>query len=146
MKIIIDGDSCPIKNIIKNVAKKRNLCILIVTNLAHFIEDEEMKVIRVDINPQAADIAIMNHTEKGDVIVTEDYGLAAMVLGKGAYAISSRGLIFTNKRIDSLLEERHIKAKCRRSGKKTKGPKKLLNEDKEKFQEKFIKLLNMLDL
>ena len=77
-----------------------------------------------------------------DIVVTQDYGLAAMAIGKGAKAVNQNGLIFTNANIDRLLMERHIGQKIRRSGGKTKGPAKRTKEDDTRFEMAFEKLLS----
>ena len=76
-----------------------------------------------------------------DIVVTQDFGLAAMVLGKGARAVNQNGLVYTNDNIDKLLMERHIGAKVRRGGGRTKGPAKRTKEDNERFEAVFIELL-----
>ena len=81
-----------------------------------------------------------------DVVVTQDFGLAAMVLGKGARAVNQNGLVYTNENIDKLLMERHIGAKIRRSGGRTKGPAKRIQEDNERFEAAFAKLLDSEDI
>ena len=80
-----------------------------------------------------ADIQIINLSAKGDIIITQDWGLAAMVLGKGAYALSPGGKVFRAETIDFLLEEREIKSKLRRSGGRTKGPDKRTAKDDQRF-------------
>jgi uncharacterized protein YaiI (UPF0178 family) len=84
--------------------------------------------------PQETDIKIINMTHEGDVVVTQDWGLAAMVLGKGAICLSPTGREFRSERIEFLLEEREVKSKFRRSGGKTKGPKKRTVEDDRRFE------------
>ena len=73
--------------------------------------------------------------------MTQDFGLAAMVLGKGARAVNQNGLVYTNENIDKLLMERYIGAKVRRGGGRTKGPAKRTKEDNERFETIFVELL-----
>ena len=91
----------------------------------------------------AVDIALANLCQSGDIAVTQDYGVAALVLGKGGYAIHQSGKIFTNENIDGLLMERHINKKARMSSSKNhlKGPKKRTKEDDLRFESAFESLL-----
>jgi len=84
---------------------------------------------------------VVNNTSRGDIVVTQDWGLAALVLGKGAFAISPSGRIFSEDNIDFLLEERSLKAKFRRAGGRTKGPSARTREDDRRFQESFLLLV-----
>ena len=77
-----------------------------------------------------------------DVVVTQDFGLAAMVLGKGARVVNQNGFVYTDQNIEKLLMERHIGQKMRRSGARTKGPTKRKKEDNDRFEAVFIKLLD----
>jgi uncharacterized protein len=129
-KIIVDGDACSVKEEILQVATGAQIPVVLVTSMAHYGKQlEGIEYIFVDNFPQAADMAIIKHVRSGDIIVTQDYGLAAIGLGKGAYVISFRGKIFTEENIDRLLLQRHIDGKIRRSGGKTKGPKPMIKED-----------------
>lgn len=96
MKIIIDADACPVVDIAVDIAKERNLeCILVCDN-THLIQKDGAETIIVDKGVDSADCKIANLTEKGDVIITQDYGLAALVLGKGGKALNQNGLIYSD--------------------------------------------------
>lgn len=90
----------------------------------------------------AADLAVMNNTSTGDIVVTQDWGLAALVLGKGAFALSPSGRIYSEQNMDFLLEERFLKAKHRRAGGRTKGPAARTNQDDYRFEQSFLKVLD----
>ncbi len=124
MKIIIDADACPVTDITVRTAKERNLPCIIVCDNAHSIERDGAETVVVDKGADSADCRIANLTEKGDVIVTQDYGLAALVLGKGAKALNQNGLIYTDSNIENLLFTRFIGKKERMAGNRTRGPKK----------------------
>ena len=111
MKIIIDADACPVVDITVNTAKERGFECIIVCDNTHSIEKDGAKTIVVDKGADSADCKIANLTEKGDVIVTQDYGLAALILGKGGKALNQNGLIYTESNIDNLLFTRHISKK-----------------------------------
>jgi uncharacterized protein YaiI (UPF0178 family) len=89
---------------------------------------------------QETDIKIFNLAERGDIVVTQDWGLAAMILGKGAKCLSPTGREFRSKRIEFLLEERETKSKIRRGGGRTKGPRKRTVDDDRRF-EKCLELM-----
>jgi len=91
--------------------------------------------------PQAADIAVANRARPGDVVVTQDWGLAALVLGRGCRAISPAGHTYRPETIDMLLEERHVKARVRRSGGRTRGPRPRTAEDEARFEKAFSRAL-----
>jgi len=130
MKIVVDGDACPKKvlPICMELGIKYAVEVWTIASFNHnIISDHHIVVGDAD---QETDIKVLNLTQAGDVIITQDWGLAAMVLGKKARCISPTGREFSNENIDFLLEERDIKAKLRRSGSRTKGPhKRTMQED-----------------
>jgi uncharacterized protein YaiI (UPF0178 family) len=138
MKIIIDADACPVVDITIGLAKERGLPCIIVCDNTHSIEKDGAKTIVVDKGADSADCKIANLTEKGDVVITQDYGLAALILGKGAKALNQNGLIYTNDNIDNLLFTRHVSRKERMAGNRTKGPKKRTHQNDLDFINSFI--------
>lgn len=130
------------KREIVEVARKLLAPVLMVASYDHFIAPEEgVRIVQVDRSDQSVDLYISNHVARGDIVVTQDFGLAAIVLGKGALAISPRGQLYDNGNIDYLMERRHELAKRRRAGGKTKGPKALTGEDRSYFQQNLTKVL-----
>lgn len=142
MRIIVDADACPVKNIIEAEAKKRNLPVIMVSNFNHNIASDYAEVIWVDDTAEAADLAIINMLKSDDIVVTQDYGLASLVLGKRAQAINPLGRVYTLENIDTLLMQRHINSKARKAGLKISNPKKRNTLDDEKFRVNFIKLID----
>lgn len=141
IKIIVDGDACPGKDIIARVASENKIEVLWIASLEHQGKPiANFKYIVVDNFPQATDMAVVKNVKKGDIVITQDYGLAALVLSKGAKAISPRGMIYSEGNIDRLLLQRHVDAKIRRGGGKTKGPKGM-TKDTFIFFEKGLRLL-----
>ena len=138
MKIIIDADACPVVDITVGIAKERGLECIIVCDNTHSIEKDWAKTIVVDKGADSADCKIANITEKGDIIVTQDYGLAALILGKGGKALNQNGLVYTESNIDNLLFTRHISKKERMAGNRTKGPKKRTHQNDLDFIESFV--------
>lgn len=137
MKIIIDADACPVVDIAVGIAKERNLeCILVCDN-THFIQKDGAETVIVDKGADSADCKIANLTEKRDVVITQDYGLAALVLGKGGKALNQNGLIYSDTNIENLLFTRFIGKKERMAGNRTKGPKKRTAQDDVDFIKAF---------
>jgi uncharacterized protein len=133
MKIIVDADACP-KNALQicmHLGKKYAVPIWTVASFNHNIVSDHHVI--VDSDSQAADIKVINLTEAGDIVITQDWGLASMVLGKPAYCLSPVGREYRSDNIEFLMEEREIKAKVRRSGGRTKGPSKRTDKDDQVF-------------
>mgnify|MGYP000005551255 CR=1 FL=1 len=146
MKIIVDADACPVKDIVLKVSRKYGIVALFVCSISHYTnyyETNKVKPIYVDNVFQSADMAIINKAKDGDVVVTGDYGLAAMVLSKGACAISYNGKLFDNSTIDDLLDKRHQSMKSLRSGQRIKGPRKRCKEDDERFQATLERMISI---
>ncbi|MUK89387.1 YaiI/YqxD family protein [Ornithinibacillus sp. L9] len=138
MKIYIDADASPVKDIVIKIAKKAQIPVILVKSFSHFSHDEEIdgvETVYVDTGADAADYRIMKLAQKNDIIITQDYGLASLGLGKGCIVLHHKGFAYTNENIDQLLQTRHASAKARRSGQKTKGPKPFTDQEKKKFTE-----------
>jgi len=144
-KILVDADSCPVKDSIYKVAQDLDIPVLLVASTSHRIYDESDKVrtITVDNVPQAADIALANNVAAGDILVTGDYGLAAVALSKQATPLSPRGFIFTDRNIESLLLQKHIEAKIRMAGGRTNGPRAFTVADTHRFEKTLRKLVSL---
>lgn len=141
MKILVDADACPVKNVIIKVAKEFRLNVIMIIDNTHILEDSYCEIIVVDKARDSVDLALINRVHKGDVVVSQDYGVAAMALAKECYAISNHGLVFDKNNIDRLLFERHISQKIRKAGGKTSNPKKRTNEDNVHFEKVFRELI-----
>lgn len=141
LKVIVDADACPrgCLAILQKYQDKWGYRLLTVSSVDHQIENPHH--ITVDKGRDAADFAIVNHTQKGDIVITQDWGLAALVLAKRAFALSPSGRIYSEKNIEFLLEERSLKASFRRSGGRTKGPRARTTEDNARFENRFLLLL-----
>jgi uncharacterized protein YaiI (UPF0178 family) len=144
LKILVDADACPVKDDIVELAAQRELPVTLYANFHHVMPDfPGVEMICVDDAPDEADWVIANAAQKGDVVVTQDYPLASLALGKGAFALSPRGLIFTEDNIFSLLEERHRTLARIRNGKRPKkGPKPFAKGDRQKFRTAFVRILD----
>ena len=145
MEILVDADACPVIYPVESVAQKHNVPVTLLCDTSHILEPEYSKVVMVDRGADSVDIILVNNCKKGDIVVTQDYGVAAMALGKGAYAIHQSGKWYTNENIDQMLMERHLNKKARRSSHKNhmKGPRKRTEEDDVRFAQSFEKLIQM---
>ena len=141
MRIIVDADGCPGKILIEKAAMENSIELIMYCDLNHVLSSEYASIRYVDSGFQSVDMKIANEAKSKDIIITQDFGVAAMVLAKGAYAIGPKGHIYDDDNIDKLLFERHMSSKLRRSGGKTFGPKKRTNEDDEKLYYNLIKLI-----
>lgn len=141
MKLLIDADACPVVDIALRCAIENDTeeCILLC-DTSHMIERDGARTIVVSKGADSADFALVNMVKTGDIVVTQDYGLAAMCLAKKAYVLNQNGLIFTELNIGSLLEQRHISKKIRMSGGRTKGPSKRTKEQDEAFLQSLQKI------
>ncbi|HEX7056951.1 MAG TPA: YaiI/YqxD family protein [Bacilli bacterium] len=144
-KIVVDADACPVKDEIRAAGKKHGIEVLMVASFDHrLIPEDGVQVVQVDRSDQSADLYIANHLQGGDVLITQDFGLAAIGLGKGAYVLSNRGQNYKDETMAFLLEQRHRNAKLRRKGRYGKGPKPFTDEDRHFFLHALTKLLTAL--
>lgn len=121
MKILVDADACPVKRIIVRLARQKGVPVTMLIDTSHELNDGYSSIITVDKRADSVDFALVAILSADDIVVTQDYGLAAMALAKGAKAVNQNGLVFTGANIDKLLMERYIGRKTRMSGGKTKG-------------------------
>lgn len=142
MKILVDADACPVKDIIIRIAGVNGIKVVMFIDTSHILNYETAEIVTVDKARDSVDIALTNRTNKGDIVVTQDYGVAAMSLAKGAYAINQNGLIYNESNMDRLLFERHLSGKLRRSGMKTSGMKKRTKENDDSFRIAFKALID----
>lgn len=140
-KVLIDADACPVWRLAVKICRENDVEYVLVCDVSHQFK-EEFNVVYVDGGADAADYKIVEMTNEGDVVITQDYGLATMVLSKAAYAINQNGMIYDDKNIMSLLESRAFNAKMRRHKKShLKGPKKRIGEQDISFADSFSKLI-----
>ena len=161
MQIFVDADACPVVDIVETIAEKYNISTTLLCDTNHILYSDYSDVIVVGAGVDAVDYKLISICHKGDVVVSQDYGVAAMALGKGAYAIHQSGKWYTDENIDRMLMERHLNKKARRGSSKNhiKGrtmsgghrlcadrsgsvdSKKRTSEDDERFAQSFEKLV-----
>ena len=146
MRVFFDADACPVVGIIEKVAREHNVPVTLLCDTNHVLFSDYSEVIVVGAGADAVDYKLISICHKGDIVVSQDYGVAAMALGKGAYAIHQSGKWYTNENIDQMLMERHLNKKARRASRKNhlKGPRKRTSEDNERFRESFEKMIQVL--
>ena len=123
MRILVDADACPVKGIVVEMARQRGIPVLMVTDTSHRIQDGYSQVITVDKGRDSADLRLANEMEPGDIVVTQDFGVAALALGKGCRALNQNGLVFTGQNMDQLLFERYVGQKSAPGRQAHPGPR-----------------------
>ena len=143
--ILVDADACPVVRQVKVAARRHALPMTLLCDEHHLMHSEYAQVCHVSSGADAVDIALMNLCRRGDIVVTQDYGVAAMALGKGAYAIHHSGKRYTDGNIDMMLMERHLAKKARRASGKhhLRGPSKFTEEDRQRFSAAFEELISL---
>ncbi len=142
MHIYIDADACPVIPIAEEIARRFGLPVTLLCDTSHVLSSAYSEVKAVSQGPDAVDLALINLCRRGDIVLTQDYGVAALALGKGAFAIHHSGKRFTDGNIDGLLMDRHLNKKARRSGKHPSGGmKKRTPEEDRQFASGFEKLI-----
>ena len=143
-RVLIDADACPVVRIAEEIARKHGVPVTLLCDTSHILRSDYSEIRIIGEGADAVDFALVNLCRKGDIVVTQDYGVAAMALGKGAYAIHQSGMPYTEDNIDQLLMERHLAKKARMSAQGKhhfKGPKKRPKEDDERFARSFEELI-----
>ncbi len=146
MRILVDADACPVVRIIEQTAKQYGIEVVLFCDTNHVLFSDYGTVRTVGAGADAVDFALTAECKRGDIVVTQDYGVAAMILSKGAYGLHQSGMRYTDENIDRLLAERHIAKKARMSRAKhhVKGPKKRTPEDDLRFRAALEALLQAI--
>lgn len=149
-RIWVDADACPVKENIVEMARPVAFPAVFVVSYAHDIrgiaDGSLVRVVQIEQAPQAVDLYIVNHVQEGDLVVTDDYGLASLVLAKGCLALSFRGKRFSKDQMDSLLQQRYFAQKARRSGKRLKGPKAFDRHAAVRFEIELNRILHEMSM
>ena len=140
MKILVDADACPVVRIVEQTAERYKIPVVLLCDTNHVLQSSYSEIKVIGAGADAVDFALVNQCGKGDIVVTQDYGVAAMILGKGAHGIHQSGKWYTNENIDQMLMERHLAKKARMGKGKhhLKGPAKRTEDDDERFHFYFL--------
>ena len=139
--VLIDADGCPVVDLTIRICRACSVPVLILCDTAHRIERDGAETMVFDKGADSVDFALVNRVRPGDIVITQDYGLAAMCLSRRARVLNQNGLEYTADNIDGLLEQRHYNKKLLRAGKHLKGPAKRTKEQDEAFGETLEKML-----
>lgn len=137
----VDADGCPVVDSTIAVARRCGCRCVLVCDTAHEFAREGAETLTVSQGADSADLCIVQRVRCGDVVVTQDYGLAALCLARRARPIRQDGLPYTDDNIEALLSERYTSAKARRAGARLKGPKKRDPRQNRVFEEALLRLL-----
>ena len=141
MKILIDADGCPVVDLTVRLAAKHGAECVILCDTAHEFNRGGAQTVIVEKGADSVDFKLVNLVREGDIVVTQDYGLAAMCLARKAVPLSQNGMVYTDKNIDQLLFTRYVSKKIRNSGGRLKGPSKRKPEQDKAFEEALERLV-----
>ena len=141
MKVLIDADACPVVDIAVSLCREYHIPCLLLCDTAHIMHREGAQTLTFDKGADSVDFALVNRAEPGDLVITQDYGLASMCLAKGARVLHQDGWEYTEYNIQALLFQRHESRKYRASGGRVKGPRKREKSQDAAFAAAFQKLV-----
>ena len=133
MQILVDADGCPVVDVVIRCAREVGVPVTLLCDSAHRFAREGAQTVTVDKGADSVDFALVNRVQRGDIVVTQDYGLAAMCLARGARVLRQDGLEYTADNMDALLMARHTAKKVRRSGGRLHGNARRTKEEDRKF-------------
>lgn len=141
MKVLIDADACPVVDIAVKLCKKHGISCLLLCDTAHIMHRDGADTLVFDKGADSVDFALVNRANPGDIVITQDYGLASMCLGKRVRVMHQDGWEYTECNISGLMEQRHIAKKHRMAGGRIKGPAKRTKTQDEAFEKAFQHML-----
>lgn len=141
MKVLIDADACPVTGIAVSVCQQFSVECILLCDTAHRFECAGAQTLVFDKGSDSVDFAVVNRADAGDIVITQDYGLASMCLGKRARVLHQDGWEYTEYNISGLMEQRHAAKKFRMAGGRTKGPSKRTKTQDDAFRDALTQLL-----
>ena len=141
MKVLVDADACPVTDIAVSLCRQYSTPCFLLCDTAHEFHRDGAQTLIFDKGADSVDFALVNRVDAGDIVVTQDYGLASMCLAKGARVLHQDGWAYTKENIDALLFSRHKSGKYRRAGGRTKGPKKREKAQDDAFRDALQQML-----
>ena len=144
MRVLVDADGCPVTRIAARVAAEYGVSCVVFCDMAHEFRElgSSVEVVTVSTGADSADFALVNRAERGDIVVTQDFGLAAMCMARGAVPVDQNGRIYSDDNIGLLLEQRNMAKRLRRGGARLKGPKPRRDSQDAAFERKLRSLLS----
>lgn len=144
-RILVDADGCPVVDETIQLARRFGLSCVLFCDTSHEFQREGAETVVVSKGADSADFALVNQARRGDFVVTQDYGLAAMCLARGAIPLSQDGMVYDEQNIDALLQSRHAARKIRQSGGRLSGPKKRASKQDDAFIQTLTQLLEQAE-
>jgi len=141
MRVLIDGDGCPVVDLTIEIAGQFGAEVILFCDTSHVFQRSGCKTVTVSKGADSVDLALVNQAKTGDIVVTQDYGLAAMCLAKKALPLRQDGMVYREDNIDALLLARHTAKKVRMAGGRLKGPSKRTKAEDTAFAASLRKLL-----
>lgn len=135
MKIFVDADACPVVPQTLRIAEALGVPVVLVCDTSHQFSNVEAQVIVCEKGADSADLVLINRLSPGDLVVTQDYGVAALALSRGCRALNQDGMEYSDANMDSLLFSRHLGKKIRAAGGRTKGPKRRTSQQNAGFEQ-----------
>ena len=142
--IIIDGDACPVVNSVIELTQETGIFVTIIRSFSHFstqIDPEHVRTVYVDDGPESVDYKIVQLASSEDIVITQDYGLASLLLNKVRFVMHHKGFLFNDDNIQQLLDQRYINAQIRKQGGRHKGPPPFTKKDRQHFEHQFKLLI-----
>ena len=133
MKVFVDADACPVVDITVKMSRNAGADCILICDTAHEIHREGAQTLVMDKGADSVDFALVNRVAAGDVVVTQDYGLASMCLAKRAVVLHQDGWQYTEDNIGALLFQRSESRKYRAAGGRIKGPSKRTKQQDDCF-------------
>lgn len=143
-QIIIDGDACPVVSSVIELTQETGIFVTIIRSFSHFstqIDPEHVRTVYVDDGPESVDYKIVQLASSKDIVITQDYGLASLLLNKVKFVMHNKGFLFNDDNIQQLLDQRYINAQIRKQGGRHKGPPPFTRQDRQHFEHQFKLLI-----
>ncbi|AGC91296.1 YaiI/YqxD family protein [Staphylococcus warneri] len=143
-QIIIDGDACPVVSSVIELTQETGIFVTIIRSFSHFstqIDPEHVRTVYVDDGPESVDYKVVQLASSEDIVITQDYGLASLLLNKVKFVMHHKGFLFNDNNIQQLLDQRYINAQIRKQGGRHKGPPPFTRQDRQHFEHQFKLLI-----
>ncbi|MCT2596277.1 YaiI/YqxD family protein [Staphylococcus warneri] len=143
-QIIIDGDACPVVSSVIELTQETGIFVTIIRSFSHFstqIDPEHVRTVYVDDGPESVDYKVVQLASSEDIVITQDFGLASLLLNKVKFVMHHKGFLFNDNNIQQLLDQRYINAQIRKQGGRHKGPPPFTRQDRQHFEHQFKLLI-----